>query len=143
MDQHPCGTHLTPCRVHAPKNKAVLKRKRMCYGLVNIDGNGIFHGSVGELGKLEWVQCEWHAGLDVGHYQPLETLHDGWGLPIVQMDVEVYSLAYEFSEGSPRKQYILRVGLVKEKIFVQFEIFQGVLHHPQHPYFPWLCLFTY
>ena len=57
------------------------------------------------------------------------------------MVVEVYSLAYEFSEGSStsapffsvfsarkwrglglEKQYILRIGLINEKIFVQFEV---------------------
>ena len=38
--------------------------------------NGIFHGSVGAVGKLDLVQCAWHAGLDVGHDQPLEALHD-------------------------------------------------------------------
>ena len=27
MDKHPCGTILTPCRVHAPRIEAVLKEK--------------------------------------------------------------------------------------------------------------------
>ncbi|KAK6322846.1 hypothetical protein J4Q44_G00076380 [Coregonus suidteri] len=37
----------------------------MCYGCVNSDGNGIFHGSAGAVGRLEWVQWAWQAGFDV------------------------------------------------------------------------------
>jgi hypothetical protein len=33
----------------------------------------------GAVGRLEWVQCAWHAGLDVGNDQPLQALHEDRG----------------------------------------------------------------
>ena len=56
-----------------------VPRVQMCYGCVNSDRNGIFSGSVVAVGKLEWVQCAWHAGLAMGHDQPLEALQDHIG----------------------------------------------------------------
>jgi hypothetical protein len=47
--------------------------------VVNIDGNCTFCGSVRMVGKLKWVPCAWHAGLDVGHNQPLEARNDDTG----------------------------------------------------------------
>jgi hypothetical protein len=75
---------------------------------VNRDGNA----SVGVVGKLQWVQCAWHAGL--------ELLHDDWGECDGAIVIWAYHLALlgHWDNGGLLEaggDYSLRKGKVLEK----------------------------
>uniref|UniRef100_A0A8C8J6U5 Protein CMSS1 n=1 Tax=Oncorhynchus tshawytscha TaxID=74940 RepID=A0A8C8J6U5_ONCTS len=52
--------------------------------------------------KLEWIQCAWHAGLDVGHDQPLQALHDDRDSPVGEESEEPEKQPTE--QASPREK---------------------------------------